>query len=901
MAEDSSTSGNIGQELIKRIVSWIFDFIENTLPEELIVTINNIKTKIALHASGEVRKKQNRERKILFEEELGGSGYPIDSLNNKSIEALLNSFSLSSLGPAIDIVSNTDLTVMEFINEVVDKNVTFHVVSGESGSGKTVFALTLALQSLSIRKDCYSFYLRPIDFDSPNNESKAGVKKWARVLKKDTLIIILDALNETIWRFDTIQSFVKQVQEIKSTNLKFVILYRRLGSGALRSFVLRLSRMFGEDSPNSWSLPFHINENKHCLTVPLLLNDSQLQAVNPTVLLKRYEDQFLGFKSTRGTAFELYKYYQRMNLDPRGSLPKITPWSLVFSNIIGEIPPNKTLLALCKLCFNLLETGRFTDWIAGEYAEPSFQEYGLNFQQSISQFSGVNKQGNYGLRLKSLGNKFRFPDEMHIHALAGLWIADVIKQNQQPLVKLIALKGRSSFDNSARFVLPACELLAGDPNKVLGFIEKLGNSQQAPYSFCAQFLNTEHGQLLKATQSDLLKSELFGNLITALDLDRTKTCVESIKCDMPNGPNPLVDQLFEVTNIYSDDAVEILINSVLLDEKNRSSTARSQGAYMLLNWLEKTRGRDYAISSNKYIYLEKITNGIKKLSTWNLHIRFHILEVLEFLFEEKRRAGNNTTMNWADSLEELAQNFSKINYKTWRAKLDNNYIELNKVISDLVEQLVNSQKIDTLAISEKIFEIIKIEFASGQEFMPGTDNDLELYLECVEVTLGLARRNYCDQHSQTLESHIINTENSELWIIRWWGFYNLLVLVSRTNNPEHNHIVWLIKQLFRKDEPIGLKKRQCTHLLSVLPTIDLKTRSLFREKFQQLFREEIKDTQVPGSAFRDLFTKPYREKWEGDPHIYLAEYFQGLETIFDFLELADLSNGLVDRNISALV
>ncbi len=498
------------------------------------------------------------------------------------------------------------------------------------------------------------------------------------------------------------------------------------------------------------------------------------------------------------------------------------------------------------------------------------------------------------------GGKFRFPDEMHIHVLAGIWIAYVIKNQQNALIELSALRGRSTFNNTARFVLPACELITGDSAKILHFINNLGSSRRSSYSFCAHFLTSDYGQVLDDTETEQLKRKLFGNLIIALDGDRAKSCDCSIKDDMPEGPNPIVDQLFEVSNIYGDDAVDILINSVLLDEE-KTPTARSQGAYLLLDWLEKARG-DGLIPINKYLFLDKITKGIKTLSTWNLHIRFHILELLEFLFEERKQAGNCSNQHWAVSLDELARKFSHTNYEKLEPKLSLFYKELNNVISNWAGQLVDNQPNDALKNALADYDLENsLNLKDVSQKMAELNNDFELNLECVEVSLGLARRKYCNQHSRGLESYIMNTEKCKFWIIRWWGFYNLLVLVSKMNNPEHDHIDWLLDQLLKNSEPVGLKKRQCTHWLSILPKISQNARKLFSDKLQSHFEKIIEDTQLPGSEFRNCFTKPYKENWDGDPYSYLAEYFQGLEAIFDYLELADLSKGLVDRNLSALV
>jgi hypothetical protein len=759
-------------------------------------------------------------------------------------------------------------------------------IATDTGNGKTVFGMLLPiLCSRSTHLGIRAHYVGPALIGA-NRETAAAwsqatlnqyVDNWLKTNESDDIkLIVFDALNEWADQGLLSTTIKHTLDRYDPSSLRFLFLYRP-----------RTATFLDQDSPDvselisnsviSLSLDFDHRKASHCTVFTRLFPHRRLTAEHISVTLQTYAQGYHGYTPTRLSAVHVLQHLDRVSYpaqhptwassrqrlqsataraetDTRGSAARLDsnhqvvsdtrplpPWDVSLDAIIYPTldAANSDLSLAAAIAFWLIDSGTFTRPASCTKLSAYL---GVRVYDRLKEAQPwLRERTALQIDLSLLADTVQIPNEAHLQVLAALHLASELSTSRTETLStdLMRLRGRTDFDSSARYVLPAFRRLRLghadlDSGALYENILTLTNLSDAPFSFCARIIcsNFDYAVLTR-DQSAELSNQLFGKLLTVIDQDRARTCYQSIY-ESQGGPNPILDQLFAVVDVYGDDAFEILLDDVLLSETSEN-LLRSQGAYMTLYRLEGVFDAESGSTANgtaslrhRRIHVLNTLLGLEKLRTDNLHIRFHVVEILALLAE--KHDDLDDMRQFAQRLELLLGKYGEPAAPTPirdDATLSNLYDQLNLLIcgwatalrggesqdwfTDVAQSSLPNFMLTTKELAAQ-YEILTPDSEVGPSLSP---ESLDQLLECYECLLGLVRRAYSATSLPILDEFLRESVDVSLWIVRWWAFYNVVYVLrdslrrlpGSTRNEELFR--WLVSQLHRAKEPAGLKHRQC--------------------------------------------------------------------------------------------
>jgi hypothetical protein len=479
-------------------------------------------------------------------------------------------------------------------------------------------------------------------------------------------------------------------------------------------------------------------------------------------------------------------------------------------------------------------------------------------------------------------------DETAVRLLGALHIASRLCRGRTPN----RLRGRTTYDVAAPFVPWALRWLAmngieGADGDVRSFEKVLSDELEyadrvrpdpvdaetpaapergaVPYSFYGRVMLSQDAPATSAA----VKAQLFRSIIVAIDLDREQTCTDAIRNaagKLRRGyPDPVLDQLFEVMLGSGARAVPHLL-TVLADE---DVLIKSQVAYLLLAWV---RALPLSLDRGDEQPLSQVARSIDA-EHGNLHLHYHQAElVAEILL---RCASNDdlraTLSQAADRIAavELPGTALATIAKAGRLAV---YRALQATVADYATWLKAHAADDGWAgAADRMRAILGASMFqdAGYPAEPGP------YLECWETALGLAAKAFRhDREDLSLSGAIIAALEHEMWIVRWWAFADLVELFEHSVASQLSSLTaslgqCIVRQLFRPDEPVGLKQQQCARVESLL----MKP---YRDDSMRRFRADMRAVWAEtclGEDARNQFIGRYSSIMDAPAERYLAEYF----------------------------
>jgi hypothetical protein len=779
-----------------------------------------------------VRYREVRLVRKQLRKQLQDDGYPQFALWRSETLELAESFCISlKLQPDRRIASS----LPRIFAEGIGRDQKLFSIASESGGGKTVLGLLLPLLCYHYPKDdLAALYVGPADWvkGAPISKVIDWLAGWPKAKRK---LIIIDSFNEVAAdNIALLQKLRSKIDEHYPSNCGFLVLYRPTTTKQGDIFAA-IAAAFDE-RPFEINLHFEPSDAQQCTLFRRLFKNKALSTGQISNILRIYGKLFPGYRLTRLSSVfvlrHLYDSFRHPRELPVSEPPVRPPGDIVFDGIL----PLKVNLddpdlgPLSEAMFDLVKRGHRTTRKDFNEISEKLRQYPITLKYDGSLISEID-----GTSIKR--------SEM---IFAALHIARMIADSKGVRLSpdLEQFRGRSTYDACSAFVLPAYRRLKGDSGVLYETLAKFLNLNDAPFSFCAQIIHSNYDFLLISREaSEDLSHKLFRRLIQAIDHDRRKTCKDSIR-ESPAGPNPLLDQLFEVVSAYGDSAVQLLVDNILLP--SWADLEKSQGAYLILDWLKRLFAcTDEEIGARRrHIYT--ILNGFEALSTENLHCRFHVVEVLDALTSYKDKHLSDLP-GFPERLDQLLERYGRPSEPVSLGKDGREmpiYEACNRLVSAWAKGLHEGELLADLADKELQSLLDDFEKLVHGFYLDQPDSsisistaDLEQVLECYEVLLGISRR-VCRQYARPRFLRFAESSaNSPLWIVRWWAFYNMSQLIlSLLSKPEsastiYGCLKWMVDQLYRSGEPMGLKHRQCTVL-----QLTLEREKIPRDVIQKYFR-----------------------------------------------------------------
>jgi hypothetical protein len=756
-----------------------------------------------------------------------------------------------------------------------------HLVTAESGYGKSVLGMTLALLREPLRRGS----LIPLYVDLGAVTSEQPLAELDQLLRRlagaefgglsGNPLFVLDAPNEAVEPEELVRLLAAKRAALNDIGARLLFLFSfrdRSYPGALRSGLLS----HGYQRLDTLELLFDVEDDTDLRFLRELLRirgrkrGRRAQSRQLIEAVRVQTKTYPGGPNSR-TAVSAFVEWRLANPD---SVVAPSPAQLLFAQAVrSAISPSPALRDVSRIAFLLLGE----EHTAVPYAAIE-RKLGITEARVRSQVpaSGLTDQ------LECASDHLRFQNENTIRALGGLYVAGELADGTSPG----ALRGHTRYDVCASYVLPALQWLilarsATAPDSAPATAEAFAaiikeelKGVDAPYSFYATVLCTGGGGVLGAAHHDL-DEKLFREMVQAIDDDRVETCRASLaaagRAGAEIGVAPVLDQLFEVVRIYRGAAAGLL--RTIMDDD--TALIRSQGAYLLHDWVGRASAHDASPDR------EILTRIIREMrgDDPNLHFRFHQVELLESLLPCFPDGEDSNRKRVLDILEAIADCRGT---EPGPDSTGGVYGELQALISARAEDLVRPPREGSHPRPLVSFERSVGRLTELNEFRTiGSGSDAEARLECWEVALASAAR-VTVQTSQNLRfvRFIERSLTHEFWIVRWWGFANLMAIL-RTADAGGSRVLaelcagQIARQLCTSIEPMGLKHRECALVSELLE--DRRSGTNASRILADALRSRARTSLTP--AARSRFSQSYYEALSAPPDDYLWEYSRRLEEI----------------------
>jgi hypothetical protein len=527
--------------------------------------------------------------------------------------------------------------------------------------------------------------------------------------------------------------------------------------------------------------------------------------------------------------------------------------------LAGAGSDRESILVLAKVAFLLL---------GEESTALTYTEIAARGKISEERVRGAVAHSGLGDLLRCHCYHLRFADETTVRVCGAIEVAWQLSQGRSPA----ALCGRTTYDTCAPYVIPAIHWLqaagfcADIPTDlfeeaVLGALK----GRDGPYSFYAGVLCSERGSLPGEVESRL-DAGLFEAMIEAIDEDRGQSCSESLRAagaSQSDLLDPILDQLFEVMATYGRRAVQLLLEI----SSNPSPLIRSQAVYLLLDWIGRASVDPAPADAEQ---LAGIVTGLATKEA-NLHVRFHLVEVLEHLVVSTEE--DETRRQAAAKLSELAVHPGE----QGGDEAYGAYQDLLRLRATLAAESdrASAQKPEMHRGALQAAALI----SSREEYWCRDGGALsEEQLECWEVALAMcAYAAATRRHNSEYVSFAEAALEHPYWIVRWWAF-NALASVLHSSVSGQDQVLArrcaerLVAQLCTAVEPMGLKHRQCAVLMALRGQ---------GGEIGKLTRAALAAEPTPqlGTAAGQKFAERYYEAMGASPDHYLAEFSRRLDDL----------------------
>jgi hypothetical protein len=721
-----------------------------------------------------------------------------------------------------------------------------YLLNAESGHGKTTFALALTLWRQRGRHD----QLVPFYFNVSAADFKEDFDDWIARLSRatragaggltDRALLIIDGVNETLEAAAVVRIIADHRQSLHANRvtLMFTFSFRhRYYAGGLVSALksagfstLRTLRFdeAEETSTSRYDLRFF----------PWLLDrkGSRLDVV--TDFVNEYANSHPDWIRNRRDIATLIRWRR----DHPGRVPP-PPVRLTADRYLNREAGRhrEELLGVAKIAFVLL--GDELNACSLEHLVAEFNRLDEQESWDVERLKAQLQRRQAVLRATSEVELSLEAGKVHIHGeaairvLGALHLADALRRGITP----DRLRGRTAYDLAAPFV-PAALTWLGLKHLPIALERHLRDElaeadnagrRTVPYSFFGRVIFSPYSAMGKTLMN--LEVELFGSIIEAIDRDRSFTCAEAIRdarrTDTVPGPDPVLDQLFELISGASHGAVEPLL--AFMSDPDATPLVKSQAAYLLIGWLGEHRTRPgHTDAGLRHEIIERLGTG-----DGNLHFRYHQAELLERLSNGAR---NDDAMR--DAIAGAADAVAGASPFRDEASTPSICAILDQAVSRYAAGVSRINR-ENRGTSEMSFDTNSLQAILSEQMLDSGPlrQHSELHLECWEVTLGLFAKAFKSEGAAELwlSDAIVAALDHDLWIVRWWAFANLIDLIDWSAERG----LWALAagfadriaaQVFRGDEPIGLKQRECAQVEGLL-------NKRFGDPAFQHLRDEIRD------------------------------------------------------------
>jgi hypothetical protein len=799
------------------------------------------------------------------------------------IELLAASFRVRAR-PALDVPAGEAkealLGARALLKRVNSAPSVVHLVNAESGDGKTALGMTLALLREPLRRDVLvPLYidLGAVTTDQPLRELDEVLRRLAKAEfggLSGYPLIVLDGPNEAVEPGELIRLLAVKRAALDAVGARLLFLFsfrHRSYPGALRSALIA----HGYEQLDTFELLFDAQDNTDLKYLRELLPGRsrwppRTESEDLTVAVRAYDNAFPNGPKSRTTVSAFVEW--RMSSDDDSDAP--SPAQLLFAKAISRaIGPSAALRALGHVAFLLLGEERTT--VPYEAIE---RQLGIAEEYLREELPATG----FGDDVECAAGHLRFKSEKTIRALGGLHVARALTDGVSPGV----LRGRTRYDVCAPYVLPALRWLTATRtsstqaaisqtlNAVAVIIAEELDGVDAPYSFYATVLCCGDGAVL-GMAVDKLNERLFHSMVVAIDKDRVESCRDSLKGAGERGVEigvaPVLDQLFEVVRIYRSAAAGLL-RTIMNDS---TALIRSQGAYLLNAWVSRASSANTSSDREALLRISEGMNG----NDSNLHFRFHQVELLENLlrcFPDEEDANRRRILS---VLGAIAHSPGEVPNPDPTSSL---YGEFQAFISLRAGEAVRpSSDRSRTQFRASLGHCLK-RLTELKDFRTiGSGEDAETLLECWEIALALAAREAAGtSESLPFVRFIERSLTHDFWIVRWWGFANLIGLLRAVDGGGSQVLAQrcaenIARQLCTSIEPMGLKHRECAlvaELLDARPREPNSSRTL-----ATALRFRARQSLHPQARIR--FSQAYYEALDVPPDDYLWEYWRRLEEI----------------------
>lgn len=751
-----------------------------------------------------------------------------------------------------------------------------YVINAGPGTGKTTFALALALLAPQApwflgagAKEMVPIYIHlaegvaeeavaRIDAELRRCRTAAG-----RLGLSGRPLLLLDALNERVSPTELPSVLATLLSAERVTRLRdleaiivFCTNFRAETTVAVVHDVLRGTGL----NPAELTLRFLPERPQDLQAVPAV-TESHRAVSEIAEFVTAYSARFPDWSLRRSQVVALLRWLDdAADLSPVGLAERVprapSPVDLVLRETLsGAATYSDELRVLAQIAFTLCGrevTSSGPSFLAGLVAES-----GISPERLTRILPGD--------RVLYEGGIVRFRREIDVYNLAALHIA--LRLAAPPHESPQQLRGRSTYDVAAPFLLPALRWV----RKRVGSIQ-VDRIQEAvlaelvdedgPYSFYACVLSYD----FREEYSDAVAVQLLRSMIAAINADRGRSCVVAIRSD--SGPqelppiNAVLDQLFQVTRTSANRAVPLLVD--LLGDDDQA--VRSQAAYLLLAWVDGLRRRRYSGQRHAELLRDWDRRRLVKLAGMipresNLHVRFHEIEIVE-------SCGWIMTREAADDRVRMAFSDARRRLSTADPDIGAPYPELHETLSAYLAEM-RREHTGTSRWVSLIDRVLEDPLFS----LPSSSMLNERDLECWEVALGLCARAYRYRPTLKFEQFLDASLERDQWIPRWWGFSNLVALLHDGSSavPEiatDRFAARIIAQLYAPGEPLGLKLHQCTLVEDILHG---HASGLACTAIRSQLRSQVFDRRAVVDAYSTVLGRNSEE--------YLREFFLRLERI----------------------